>query len=125
MQGDLPPGRNGHFWAYDDVEDRLIVFGGEGWPGSATCTACRHDTWALEMGRSPPEWVRLAEDGGALGDLGRRNGSFVLDPVNRRLLVWGGTPDGRTTFPGLFAFDLRRGHEGWATSVAFSVRDDE
>ncbi len=58
--------------------------------------------------------MKLAEDGGALGAIGRRNGTFALDPLHHRLLVWGGTSDGRVTREGLLAFDLDRGHEGWS-----------
>lgn len=112
-EGTDPTGRNGHFWAYDPATDRLIVFSGEASPASATCTNCLHDTWALEMGETPPRWVQLAADGGALGEFGRRNGTYALDPANQRFLVWGGTPDGRTSAPGLFALDLERGHEAW------------
>lgn len=111
--GEAPAGRNGHFWAYDPASDRLVVFAGEGQPSSATCTACLSDTWALQLGEDPPRWVKLAEDGGPEGNVGRRNGGYVLDPLNHRLLVWGGTPDGRSTAEGLFALDLRPGKEAW------------
>jgi len=112
-EGLEPPSRNGHFWAYDDSTDRLIVFSGEGSPASSACDLCRHDTWALEMSETPPRWVKLADDGGALGAIGRRNGTYALDPVHHRLLVWGGTSDGRTPREGLLALDLDRGHERW------------
>jgi hypothetical protein len=113
VAGDAPPGRNGHFWAYDPATDRLIIFAGEGAPSTAECAQCRHDTWALDLSVAPPRWTRLAEDGGALGAFGRRNGAFALDTVQHRLLVWGGTPDGATTAPGLFALDLTEGQERW------------
>ena len=45
--------------------------------------------------------------------IGRRNGAFALDPLGHRLLVWGGTADGATAFPGLYALDLDRGREAW------------
>lgn len=110
VMGEVPPGRNGHFWTYDPKTDRLVIFSGEGWPQSAGCDNCLHDTWALEMSEAPLRWTRLAEDAPAIG---RRNGSFALDPINHRFLVWGGTNDGRTAFPGLFALDLTRGEEAW------------
>lgn len=112
-EGPEPPSRNGHFWAYDASTDRLIIFAGEGSPASSGCDLCRDDTWALEMSETPPRWVKLADDGGALGAIGRRNGTFALDPVHHRLLVWGGTSDGRVTREGLLALDLDRGHERW------------
>lgn len=37
----------------------------------------------------------------------------MLDPVGRRLLLWGGTADGRTTVPGLSALRIDRGEERW------------
>lgn len=108
--GETPTGRNGFFYAYDKETQRLIMFsgdqGGEGWAGDMA-----QDTWALELGESPMRWVKLLDAQDPL--LGRRNGAYVLDPVNHRLLVWGGTPDGADSFPGLYALDLDRGHERW------------
>ena len=30
------------------------------------------------------------------------------------MFIWGGTPDGEETYPGLYAFDLDRGEEAWS-----------
>jgi hypothetical protein len=35
------------------------------------------------------------------------------DPSGRRLFVYGGTSDGKTTEKGLFVLDLEPGHEAW------------
>jgi hypothetical protein len=45
---------------------------------------------------------------------GRRNGCYVLDPRGPSLYVFGGTSDGLTTQPGLFALDMRPGNEGFS-----------
>ncbi len=110
VEGDVPPGRTGQFWAYDEPTDRLIVFSGEGNPQTAACSNCLDDTWALELSAVPLRWTRLAE---SAGEIGRRNGAYVLDPIAHRLLVWGGTNNGRTTAPGLWALDLTPGEEAW------------
>lgn len=110
VTGEAPPGRSGHFWAYDPATDRLVVFSGEAWPQTAGCDNCLHDTWALELSSTPLRWTRLAADA---PEIGRRNGSFALDPINHRFLVWGGTNDGRNAYPGLFALDLTPGSEAW------------
>lgn len=110
VDGAPPAGRNGHFWAYDPATDRLIIFSGEGYPGTNDCANCLDDTWALELSSTPPRWVELMN---TTPPVGRRNGAFVLDPVGHRLFVWGGTPNGRTSAPGLWALDLRPGSEAW------------
>lgn len=110
VTGPAPIGRNGHFWAYDERTDRLIIFSGEGYPGTNNCRNCQQDTWALELGATPFRWVQLTASGAPVG---RRNGAYVLDPLHHRLFVWGGTPDGRTSAPGLWALDLTPGQEAW------------
>lgn len=109
-EGPAPAGRNGHFWAYDAESDRLLVFSGEGSPPSAGCTNCLHDTWELRIDGDTARWSQL--DAGA-DRLGRRNGAFVWDPAQRRLLIWGGTSNGRTTRPGLWAFEPRDDGGRW------------
>ena len=110
VDGPAPRGRNGQFWVYDPASDRLIIFSGEGYPGTNDCSNCLDDTWALELSSTPPRWVELMN---TAPPVGRRNGAYVLDPVQRRFFVWGGTPNGRTSAPGLWALDLRPGSEAW------------
>ena len=59
-----------------------------------------------------PTWTAIAAPGTPAG---RRNGTSVWDPMGPRLFVFGGTSDGATTQPGLFALDARPGRESWAT----------
>jgi hypothetical protein len=110
VDGESPPGRNGHFWSYDASTDRFVVFSGEGYPPSAACTNCLHDTWTLDLAATPFRWTQIALD---TPNIGRRNGAFVLDPLHHRMFVFGGTNDGRTTHPGLWALDLTPGEERW------------
>lgn len=105
--GEAPVGRNGHFWVHDAMNERLVFFSGD--RGSPTCD-CHPDTWALELAEDPPRWVALDAPGAPVG---RRNGAYALDPDGHRMFVWGGTPDGATTAPGLWALDLGRGREAW------------
>ncbi|MBX7114229.1 MAG: hypothetical protein K1X64_07820 [Myxococcaceae bacterium] len=103
VAGTAPQGRNGHFFAYDAETDRLMMFGGDN-NGSTL-----GDTWALELGETPPRWVALGDD----PSMKRRNGAFVLDAENHRFFMWGGTGDGATARPDLWALDLERGKEQW------------
>lgn len=80
-QGAAPPERWAHSAAYDPVRDRMIVFGGQHRYGF------RADTWELSFA---PElrWVQL-ETG--TPDPGARKGhSTVYDPIEDRLIVFGG-----------------------------------
>lgn len=103
--GEVPPGRYGFAYAYDAAEDRVIIFGGQ-----SDGAAVLGDTWALELGEATPRWVRLFADDRAIA---RRNGAFVLDPVGQRLILWGGTADGRRPNAGLDVLRLARGQERW------------
>jgi len=107
----LPTGRTGFFWAYDEATDRFVVFSGDQGGQGPEC-ACASDTWALELGAEPPRWVALDVDDGA--PAGRRNGAFALDPEGHRLIILGGTSDGRTAQPGVYALSLDRDAERWA-----------
>lgn len=105
--GEAPVGRNGHFWVHDAVNERFVMFSGD--RGAPTCD-CHPDTWALELAEDPPRWVALDTPGAPVG---RRNGAYALDPDGQRMFVWGGTPDGATTAPGLWALHLEQGREAW------------
>lgn len=112
--GPAPQGRNGHFYVYDAEHDRAILFGGDA-NGSTL-----GDTWSLELSESPPRWVRLADD----PSLRRRNGAWVLDEQNRRLVMWGGTQDGATSVKGLWMLSLERGEERWIQPAALEAPPD-
>ena len=103
----MPPGRYGFHYAYDEESDRIFVVGGQVGPDNL---AIAGDAWALELSESPPRWVRLNEDDDAVR---RRNGAFVLDPIGRRLILWGGTDDGATSKPGLSILRIDPGQERW------------
>jgi len=106
-----PKGRNGHFWVHDVENERLVMFSGEMGSTDWACN-CAEDTWALELAEEPVRWVKLA--GPQDPPLGRRNGAYAYDPVGHRMFIWGGTPDGAETYPGVYAFDLDRGEEAWS-----------
>lgn len=103
-EGPAPSGRRDFFFAHDGATDRLLIFAGDRGQSEDWSCDCANDTWALVLNETPVRWV-LLDDGGSR-PIGRRNGAAVLDPVGRRWFVWGGTADGRTTFPGLFVMDL-------------------
>ncbi len=109
-QGEAPRGRVGHFWAYDAPQQKLYLFAGEGNPQTSGCDNCLHDTWSLDMSTTPPTWTKLTDETQMLG---RRNGAYVLDSYNQRLLVFGGTSDGRSSKTGLWALQLTPGQESW------------
>jgi hypothetical protein len=106
-----PSPRYGFFYGTDSENGRVLLFSGA--TGTTQINAAR-DTWALDMRADPPVWT-LVSEGEAQGvPPGRRNGCFGIDPLGPRLFVWGGTADGQTTSPGLFAFDARPGKEHWS-----------
>jgi hypothetical protein len=59
-------------------------------------------------------WSQILDGSEANHAPGRRNGCFVVDPRGPSLYIFGGTSDGMTTQPGLFALDMRPSHEGWS-----------
>ena len=104
-----PKGRWGFHYAYDEVTDRVIVFGGQTL-GSGDA-AIDGETWALDLAIEPAKWTRLFANG--KGPMKRRNGAFALDPVGHRLFVWGGTPDGARTVENIQVLSLDRDAEAW------------
>jgi len=102
--GPKPAGRAGHYYAYDAPNDRVVIFAG------AAAATIHGDTWALELSSTPAKWVKLADTS---AELMRRNGAWALDEANHRLIVWGGTPDGRNASEGVWFLDLDRDREVW------------
>lgn len=111
VAGDPPSARYGFFVTYDEPNDRVIVYGGAQNPAPGNSVNPASDTWALELAEDPPRWRMLID--GAEGPPGRRNGCSAHDVAHRRFFVWGGTPDARSTAPGLWVLDLDRDAEKW------------
>ncbi|MDP3274790.1 MAG: hypothetical protein Q8Q09_06300 [Deltaproteobacteria bacterium] len=108
----LPAGRNGFAFVHDVPSQRVVMFSGErGGSGSNTCD-CAEDTWSLDLTQTPPRWALLTPTGTTPPP--RRNSGFAYDSDTHRMLVWGGTSDGRNSVPGLWLLSLDRGHERWS-----------
>src|SRR3990172_9019664 len=73
--------------AYDEINDRLILFGGEDLTGPPRPT----DVWVLMNASGvggTPSWVELSPTGGP--PLGRETGTVVYDRLSNRIIVHGG-----------------------------------
>lgn len=104
-----PSNRYGFFFGLQTDPGRLLVYSGA---QGANPINPAQDTWAFDF--ATDTWALLAEGAAAGVPPGRRNGCFIYDPSGPRLFVFGGTANGMTTEPGLFAFDARPGKEKWA-----------
>ena len=77
--------RHGHSAVYDALRDRLVFFGG----AEDTLDAIlNNDVWALTLSGTPA-WSQLSPAG--TPPVGRRYHSAVYDPVNDRMVVFGGS----------------------------------
>lgn len=101
-----PPPSFGAFYGVDEANGRLVLYSGQ--TGSAFRMG--EDAWVFDFRSDPPGWTELQLPGTPPG---RRNGTSVWDPAGEQLFVFGGTSDGMTTQPGLFALDARPGREAW------------
>jgi len=82
--GEAPPPRYGCSVAFDAVNNRLIVFGGQ---SKADWRTLLNDVWSLSLS-DPAEWTRLA----ALGTppSPRSGATAVIDGARDRLILFGG-----------------------------------
>ncbi len=102
-----PTPRYGFAYFVDPVTERLVVTGGA--QGLRVVDPAT-DSWAYDWRQNVWEELSEVNVGGIFQVPGRhsggRNPCWAFDPVHRRMFVWGGTPDGRTTDPGLYALHL-------------------
>ncbi len=85
--GTAPTPRSGAGYAYDEVNDRLIVFSGDDPSGAPR----PNDVWVLINATGvagAPRWEQLAPTGGP--PQGHVSGTAVYDPTSNRLIVHGG-----------------------------------
>lgn len=81
--GPGPEARYGHSAIYDPVRDRMIIFGGY----SHGTETYHDDVWALSLS-GPSTWTQI-QPSGAL-PAGRFDHSAIYDPVQDRMVVFGG-----------------------------------
>jgi hypothetical protein len=84
--GAPPSPRTAHMAIYDQVANRMIVFG-----GNACCTAFFNDVWILTHANGlggTPEWLQLMPIGPPPAP--RANHSLVYDPTTNQIIVFGG-----------------------------------
>lgn len=112
--GTSPKARYGFFFGTDEVNGRFIVYSGAQNPTTKDAINAAQDTWALDLRAQPPAWTQVLDGTEPNHAPGRRNGCFVVDPRGPSLYVFGGTSDGMTTQAGLWALDMRPGHEGFS-----------
>jgi hypothetical protein len=101
----LPEGRAGMAVVHDAAEERAVIFSGD------TGSSFAEGVWQLDLRPTLPRWSPVETGGTSCPP--RRNAGFALDPDGHRMLVWGGTNDGRTSVPGVWFLSLDRGHERW------------
>jgi hypothetical protein len=105
VTSDAPPGkRYGFFYAQDSKRGVVYLFSGA--TGFSPLAPAR-DLWRLDLRASPPAFTLVAE--GMAVPEGRRNGATAYDEATERMIIFGGTPDGMVSAPGLWLFDAREG----------------
>ena len=95
--GGTPEPRTSHTTIYDAAHDRMVVFGG------VSSSAYLRDVWALSL--SPqPTWTPL-NPAGTL-PLARFEHSAIYDPVQRRMVVFGGLNMSLSSLSDIWALSL-------------------
>jgi hypothetical protein len=107
--GTAPPGRNYHVAAYDGGNDRMIVFGG------LSGNTLLGDTWALTFGGTPA-WTQLAPAGPLPQP--RDMAGVTVDPVGKRMFVFGGWNSGYRSDTWTFSFS---GAPAWTQIATFGT----
>lgn len=94
--GPSPGGRGSHFTFYDDVHDRMVLFGGWQQTGGPM-RSYYHDAWALSLGGTPT-WSALSGPAWDPPTTGR----LTYDPVAHRLFLFHaatlGSPSSTTVY---------------------------
>ena len=85
IRGPIPPGRYAHTAIFDEMNDRVVIFGGYGVEG------VMNDVWAFEMDGSP-RWQRVEATGEAPAP--RAGHSAVYDRARQQMIVYGGMSPG-------------------------------
>ena len=108
ISGPMPSSRVEPAAAYDQANNRLILFGGDPVPGY--CYGDLNDLWVLTNADGTggsPGWMELSPTGTAPSP--RSSTCSIYDPASNRLMVYGGPGTvRRTAVWGLLDFDFRQ-----------------
>jgi YVTN family beta-propeller protein len=118
--GTSPPGRTTHTAVYDDLSDRLMIFGGYSLP--ANCAAhppggsFYSDVWVLSDAAGfagTSSWTDITP--ASSGPAPRMHHTSVYDPSTNRMIVFGGIGSGGSAFNDVWVLDRANGLGGPAT----------
>jgi hypothetical protein len=103
--GNEPASREGHTAVFDELNDRMVFFGG--WDGGATYY---QDVWELGFDLSEQgAWVKLSPGDGPAA---RAEHSVIIDPGGNRMIVFGGR-DASGEFNDTWEFNWSGGFPIW------------
>ncbi len=94
--GSAPSAREGHVAGYDDTNNRMIAFGGDGCFPSIVY----NDVWVLTNANGAsgtPAWIQLSPTGTVPPPTGLARGFY--DSANNRLVFFGGLPNNLNNSP--------------------------
>ena len=98
-----PPSQRECRAVYDPVRDRMLLFGGFSWPYHL------NETWELTLSGTPT-WHQLSPTGPL--PPARRGQNMIYDPVDDRVLVFGGYND-NAFFYDVWSLSFEGGREHW------------
>jgi hypothetical protein len=110
--GTPPAGRVEHSAVYDELNNRMIVFGG----AEGNAAPCANDVWVLTTATGlggTPAWLQLSTTGGPPAP--RAQHGAVYDPNTNSMIVYGGQDCFSTTFGDVWVLSDANGLGGGPT----------
>jgi len=110
--GSVPSARYGHVATYDQLSNRMTLFGG----GTGAPAPCLNDVWLLDKANSQggtPTWMQVSPSGTAPGARFRHTG--VYDPNSNSMIVFGGSNCARGYFNDVWVLSNANGKLGTPT----------
>jgi hypothetical protein len=111
--GNRPAPRTQHTAVYDEVNQRMVIFGGRDSRG-----VLLNDVWALDLAGSVPQWMQLSA---GAGPSLREEHTAIYDRANGRMIVFGGRDSGGSVNNDVWALNLTRESESWIQLTGLGV----